>query len=223
MSKNDELDSLAAQEEMFSNLCSNLSLGLHAAAQPLTILRASLDRSLTGKMSKGELRELAARSAEEIERICLLFSLLRELVSAEKAKPKLSAISFEPVLTRAIDGANHLFEQNGILLRSVMPEIGQLVLINEAKLLQALSSVLFVAHDLSSPKDTVEVFASSHPPDTVRLVVRNWAARSDSLSAVNRLNLVLAEANIRGQQGNFFWSLNPFKAQIELRMGSIVT
>jgi hypothetical protein len=223
MTKKNELDLLAAQEAGLSELCSNLSHGLHAAAQPLTILRASLDSSLTEKMSKAELRQLAARSAQEIERICLLFSLLKELVSAEKIKPELSAVPIEPVLAYALEGTGLLFEDSGMLLTSLVPEIGHPVLINKERFLQALSSILWVAHDLSRPLDTVELIASSHSSNAVRVVVRNLNSQADSLDAARKLNLVVAEAHIRGQQGNFSWSLNPFIVQIDLRKASVVS
>jgi RNA polymerase sigma factor (sigma-70 family) len=57
----------------FGSLCSNLSHGIHAAAQPLTILLASLNKAHTDRMNTEELRELTASSSEEVQRVCTLF------------------------------------------------------------------------------------------------------------------------------------------------------
>jgi hypothetical protein len=103
-------------------LCSNLSHGIHAAAQPLTILLASLSKAHTDRMSTEELRELTASSSEEVQRVCTLFSYLQELVIAESIKPKLSATAILPLLASAVEGVQLLFHKQGILLSSTVPE-----------------------------------------------------------------------------------------------------
>src|ERR1035438_6254110 len=108
-----ECGSSSAVRSASEILCSNLSLGLHAAAQPLTILRASLSNPDTDQMSAEELRELTATSAIEVERVCKLFSYLRELVRAENDKPHLSSTPILALLTDAVDGVKLLYEQDG--------------------------------------------------------------------------------------------------------------
>jgi hypothetical protein len=53
--------------------CSNLAQGIHAAAQPLAVLVASLSTDHTDQMNCDELRELAASSAVEVQRVCASF------------------------------------------------------------------------------------------------------------------------------------------------------
>src|SRR5271156_573833 len=100
------------------SLCSNLSQGIHAAAQPLTILLASLSKAHTDRMSTEELRELAASSSEEVQRVCTLFGYLQELVVAESIKPKLSATAILPLLGSAVEGVQLLFHQQEMILSS---------------------------------------------------------------------------------------------------------
>jgi hypothetical protein len=196
-------------------LCMNLSKGMHAAAQPLTILRASLDNIHTDGMSTGELRELVASSTMEVERVCKLFSTLQQLVSAVSVKPELSEIPILPLLTRVTDGVELLFVQDGMFLRSIASDPCPPVLINPARTLQALSSVLLVAHALSQPQDTIELIASASSSNAVRVVVQNVHSYVDALNAEQSLNMALAEASIRSQQANLSWSLQPFSVQIE--------
>ena len=195
--------------------CSNLSRGIHAAAQPLTILRASLDRQLIDRMSIGELRTLAASSAMEVERVCVLFNCLQQFVITDSIKPHLIATPLLPLLATVVDGVNLLFEKDGMFLRLTAPDVCQPVLIDTARTLQALSSVLLTAHAVSRANDTVELIATSSRT-VIRVVVRNANSYVDPLSAEASLGMALAEASIRSQQGRFTWCLQPFTAQIDL-------
>ena len=195
--------------------CSNLSQVIHAAAQPLTVLRFSLDKVRTDRMNIGELRELAASSAVEVERVCALFSCLQQFVITESIQPHLVATQLLPLLAIATDGVNLLFEKDGMFLRLTMPDVCEAVLIDTARTLQALSSVLLTAYGVSRTNDTVELIASSSP-SAIQVVVRNANSYVDPLSAEASLSMALAEASIRSQQGRVTWSLQPFIAQIDL-------
>jgi len=80
-----------------------------------------------------------------------------------------------------------------------------------------LSSVLLIAHSVSSPRDTVELIASSSPANEVRIEVQNLNSHADTVNAEARLTMALAEAGMRSQQAEFSWSLKPFTVQIELK------
>lgn len=167
-------------------------------------------------MSIGELRELAASSAVEVERVCDLFNCLQQFVIAESIQPHLVATQLVPLLETVSDGVSLLFEKDGMFLRLTIPDVCQAVLINSARTLQALSSVLLTAYAVSRANDTVELIATSFPT-AIRVVVRNANSYVDPLSAEASLSMALAEASIRSQQGRFTWSLQPFIAQIDLR------
>jgi len=90
------------------------------------------------------------------------------------------------------------------------------VLIDKTRTLQALSTVLLIAHAVSRPQDTVELIASSSSSNTVRVVVQNLTSKVDAMNAETSLSMAFAEANIRSQQADFSWSLKPFNVQMEL-------
>ncbi len=197
-------------------LCSNLSQGLHAAAQPLAILRASLGDSRIDRMSEEELRELAATTAIEVERVCTLFSCLQQLVSIECVKPHLIPTAALPLLAQAVDGVNLLFVEDGMSLNALLPEACPPVIIDTSRTQQALSSVLLVAHGVSRGPDTVELIASTSG-DALRVVIRNLNSRVDCLNAEARLSMAMAGANIRSQRGDLSWTMRPFTVQIEFQ------
>jgi hypothetical protein len=202
-------------------LCSNLSHGIHAAAQPLTILLASLSKAHTDRMSTEELRELTASSSEEVQRVCTLFSYLQELVIAESIKPKLSATAILPLLASAAEGVQLLFRKQGIILSSTLSETCPLVLINGPRTLRALSSVLLTALALSSAQDQVEIIASTSIHG-MQIVVRNVNLSVVSTSAEARLSMAAAEANIRSQQAGYVFTQRPFHVLIDLPKAPLV-
>jgi hypothetical protein len=198
-------------------LCSNLAQGIHAAAQPLAVLLASLSQGHTDQMNSDELRELTASSAVEVQRVCTLFSCLQQLVITESVKPQLSPTPILPLLAYAADGVNLLFQQDGITLSSVVPDTCPPVLINSARTLQALSRVLLVAHRLSGPRDKVELIASPSA-SAVQIVVRNLRLSAAVIDAEVSLSIAVAEANMRSQQAGLSLSLQPFTVRIDLPM-----
>jgi hypothetical protein len=188
---------------------------LHAVAQPLSILRASLGNDHLDQMTKDELLELASNSAVQVERACRLFSCLQQLLNIESNEPHLSETAILPVLAQVADGENLLFEESGMLLNVVLPATCPPVLINPARTLEALSTILLIAHAISDRQDTIELIASSSVTNDVRVVVQNARGSIRSMNAEQRLNMALAEANMRSQQANFSSSKKPFRVQIE--------
>jgi hypothetical protein len=206
----------SAPKSASENLCSNLTRGMHAAAQPLTVLLASLSKGLTDGMDADELRELTASSAVQVQRVCTLFDCLQELVISESIKPRLSPTPILPLLDQLAQRVNLLFQHDGISLSATVPDTCQPAFIDRARTLQALSTVLGTAHAVSTPGDTVELIASSSA-DGVRIVVRNLSSSIDLLNADASLSIAVAEAKMRSQHAGFSWSLRPFTVQIELQ------
>lgn len=195
--------------------CWNLSQGLHAAAQPLSILRAGLGNPRLGEMSHEKIRKLASISAIEVERVCTLFHYLQQLVKIESIEPELIATPILPLLAHAAEGVDLLFRQSGLSLKTTEPDDGQPVLINLSRTLEVLSSVLLIAHAVSRPGDTVELIAACDSSSAaVRVVIRNLNAHIAELKADASLGMSLAAANMRSQRGTLTWSLQPFAVEI---------
>jgi hypothetical protein len=176
---------------------------------------------LASTLSLGELRELAASSSVEVERVCDLFDYLQQIVHIASTKPSLTAAPILPLVADAADGVYALFEHDGMVLSSMLPDACGPVLIDKVRTLRALSSVLLIVHGLSSERDTVELIVSSSPPHSIRIVVRNLNLYLDALSEEASLSMAIADANIRSQQAGFSWNLQPFSVEIEFPMNQI--
>jgi len=151
----------------------------------------------------------------EVERVCTFFNFLQQLVVIESVKPQLLEMPIQPLIAYVTDGFNLLFERDGMFLRSMVADSCQPLLINRARTLQALSSVLLIAHGVSHAQDTVELTASSSSSNAVKVVVRNVKSYVDAMNEEASLSMVLADANIRSQRGSFSWTLQPFSVQIQ--------
>jgi hypothetical protein len=201
-------------------LCSNLGQGIHAAAQPLAVLLASLSTGYTDQMNCDELRELTASSAVEVRRVCALFSCLQQLVITESIKPEASPTPILPLIANAADGVNLSFQRDGVALSSVLPDTCPPVLINRARTMQALSRVLLVAGKLSGAQETVELIASSSA-NAVQITVRNVRLSVAVIDAEATLSMAVAEANMRSQRAGLSLSLQPFTVRIDLPMAPL--
>jgi hypothetical protein len=195
-------------------LCANLAMGIHAAAQPLAVLQASLSEEHTSRMSAAELRHLAADSALEVERVCTLFNCMQQLVMAE-SEPQLSALPLLPLLEDALDGVSLLFHNDGVSVITKLADASPQVLAHPSRTLHALSRVLLVAHALSSRGDSVEL-AACESPCSVHIAVGNGNSFARAMSSEISLNLAIAAANIRSQHGHFSHHLQPFEVHMEL-------
>lgn len=153
----------------------------------------------------------------EVKQLCTLFKCMREILIAESDEPELSATPIQPLLLRVIDGVNLLFVKDRMILSSMVPDTCQPVLIDRERTIQALTTVLLIAHSMSRAQETIELIASSKSSKAVQLVVRNVKSYAPELSAEASLGMALAETKIRSQKAKLSLSLQPFIVQIELR------
>jgi hypothetical protein len=164
-------------------------------------------------MTAGELRQLAASSAVEVQRVCTLFHGLQQLVMAQ-SEPHLLPMPILPVLTEAIDGVNLLFQNDGICLNLKIPETSPPVLIDHSRTLHALSRVMLLAHSLSSRQDTVKL-TTSQSENSIQITLANQNLTSKQISPEMNLSMAIAAAHIQRQQARFDYSWRPFRVDIE--------
>ena len=200
---------------------SHLALGLHAAAQPLTVLLASLTDPHTDAMQARELRELVDSSGAEVERVCRLFYYLQQLLLVESVPPVIALAQILPIVQQVMEGVQLLFEQDGIQLRLVLCSACPPLPVDRARVMQALFDVLQVAHKVSRKGDTVELNLSRVGERALRIVVqadpRRLANDPEPDEGELRLSMAVAEANICCQQGTCSWSLRPFHVDMQLQ------
>jgi len=203
--KNDEL----------GRFCANMSQGLHALAQPLTILRSALAASTAPGVDAVGQRRYLELSAQHVERTCGLFECLQDLVIASQIEADCVPIDLSEVLADVVQDQKAVLQASGVEFRVVLPGSLPLVQGDVARTLQALSAALKIAALVSSPGDLVEFLVATRS-GFVELVLQNRRVHGRRPNSSERLSLALAEANIRSQQGEYELDEDPFRVSLAL-------
>ncbi|HEY4356197.1 MAG TPA: hypothetical protein VGN16_10655 [Acidobacteriaceae bacterium] len=193
----------------------SLLQGMHTAAQPLAILRAKFYPELVERMNEEELRELASTTTAQVERLCTLFANLQQLVGAGTAHPKVENTEVQSLLEYVIEGMDLWFQDSGMQLKLLTEGALPPVSIDPQRTRQALSSILLIAHSVSTSGDHLEMTASE-VPDGVQVTVCNQNSAPKSLSGESNLGLAVAETYVRSQGGDFSLELQPFAVTVRL-------
>ena len=205
-----------APESSADALCSDLIDGMHAASQPLTILRASLGAPDVARQTVEELRKLLWHSSKEVERLCVLFNYLQDFVTVEsiKAEPEIEDLS--GLLSHTLEGVDLLFAEAGVALSCQRSEEATpYVLVDSSRLEQALCGILLVVLGRAVRGDEVVVRTSARGA-SVEIIVEAAHAAAAAIVTEARLSMALAAANLRSQSAHMTWKDNPFSVQITL-------
>lgn len=186
----------------------HLAQGLHAMAQPLTILRSSVVASTAPGISADRHRRYLDISTQQVERACGLFECLQDLVIARQVAADCKAFDLEELTAQAIEDHEAVFQSAGVSVIVTKKGILQPVLGDEVRTRQALCAALKIAASMASPDDEIELLMITRNP-WVECVVRNRRAHGRNLDSSQHLSLSLAETNIRSQRGEYQCIVDP--------------
>lgn len=190
-------------------LYSNLLLGLHAASQPLTLLRAGLWDESVRTMTEAEMREFLEHSASAVERLCLFFNLTRELVNAECTPAQTSHFDLLSSLRELCDESAADFARDEKCLQFSIATAGCEAIGDRAGTVKALATVLDMVRSLSRPGDRICLQAL--PTDAhIEVVLSNAALRPAALDAEVSLTLAVTNSVLKKQRAMLSYELNPF-------------
>jgi len=206
--------STAASEER-ARFFANLSEGLHAMAQPLTILRSTVAASAAPGIDATKQQRYLDISSQQIARACRLFEFLEDLVIASQMKADCAPIELPALLTELANDQRVAFETAGAELRVVMPRRVPTVLGDVNRTQQALSTVLKLAASVSAAEDSVELLVTACGKH-MELIIRNDRVHGRSLNSWERLTMSLAQENILSQRGEFQFVEDPFWTRVRL-------
>ena len=100
-----------------AELYEGLLTGMHAAAQPLTLLQSRLYLALARNASAGAEDPLLDAAASELETLCSLFRLLQQLLHLESAPAKIAATPLADVAAALVEDAEVVFAGSETRLR----------------------------------------------------------------------------------------------------------
>jgi K+-sensing histidine kinase KdpD len=205
----------SAQDCNADTFYSNLATGLHAMAQPLTVLRSVATAITMPGMEAADKQRYAAISAEQVERACGIFQSLQNLLIASQNDAVCAAVDIATLLVPVVKDQKQVLRETGVRLKTSIPVGLPPVLGDMDRTLQALFAALKIAASHSERHSIVELRVNAWS-DCVELSLHNESLHGKRLNAMERLSLAVAEANIRSQNGTCGYSEEPFHFSLSL-------
>jgi light-regulated signal transduction histidine kinase (bacteriophytochrome) len=193
----------------------NMATALHAMAQPLTVVRSAVVAAAAPGVNASDQRQYLDILSEQVERTCGLFQSLQQLVAVNQIKAERAPIEVSRLLAPVVESQTLTYNALGVEIQAVIPDGLRPMLGDMDRTLQALFAALQIAGSVSSASDVIELFVTSRN-GFVELIVQNRRAHGRRLNSSERLSMVLAEANIRSQQGEFEYAEDPFCVSLML-------
>jgi len=189
--------------------------GLHALAQPLTILRSTVALLASPEAPETARRRYLDLSAEQVQRACDLFECLQDLVIANQSEAVRAPFAASTLIAAATDDPKITLDVSNASIHVLATGELPAALGDYARTLQALVAALKIAISLSCAGDCVELRAIASG-GSLRMAVTSPRVHGRTLNSSQRLTLALADANIRSQRGRFTFTEDPFSASMEL-------
>lgn len=195
-------------------LYAELAEGLHAMAQPLTILRsaiAMLSASLEGDAPRSRFLDMSVR---QIDRTCGLFASVQDLVSLGIEAAQQIPVDLRTLLLQAVEEQRFAYQNAGVALVATIADALPHVYGDAARTEKAIAGVLATALSATSPRAEVEITAKLSGDFIEVRVTGSQPGRSLNSSA--RLHLAVARANILTQRGGYQFEEAPLRVTLTL-------
>jgi hypothetical protein len=201
-----------------------LSEGMHTMAQPLTVLRATLEIAAGNASSVSQFQHAIDSSLVEISRVSEAMGFVRELVRIARDVSELVPVELGAAVAMAHEDLKVVFETAGIGLEIYVPDDLPRVVASESRLRQCLFYVLQQAVRVCRAGGAIDL-AAGEIGEEVHLVVRKVSSEpvpEDPLANQRCFwgnvapYLALAEALARAQGGRLEWQIEPLAVCLSL-------
>lgn len=194
--------------------------GLHAMAQPLTILRASMEVLAlppSAGIDQGRYREI---SAAQLQRTCDLFAQVQDLVAARSIAADRSQYEIWSVIAPLIDAHRNVLQAGGVGIAAPHSGPWEPIMGDARRTEHAIAGLLQMAGDLAVRGDVIEI--SGSPLDGfLEVTIENTRRHNRKMNSSARLSLALAKENILSQQGRYELTEDPFRVSLGLPVGNL--
>ncbi len=209
------VDPVFVEDGELSRFYAHFGNGLHALAQPLTVLRSTVPASITPGLSATDQRKYLETSVQQIELACLVFQCLQDLLVAGQSPAQCGLLELTDLLRTVGEVQKDSLLESGVEIKVVASEDLRPALGDMDRTLQAIFAALKIAASLSSSGDVIELLVASLNGET-GLTIQNGHTHGKYLKSSARLSLALAEANMRSQHGGFECVEDPFRVTLTL-------
>jgi hypothetical protein len=187
----------------------DLADGLHAMAQPLTILRSALGLLSVSDETEAARKRYLDLSLTQINRTCSMFVSMQNLV-ASRLEPVIGgSIDLARLLFRIIEDRTPALKQCGIEIAVKNPGPLALAFGDPYRTEQAISTVLDTVSSLF-PQGTGIEARLVQSEDFIELAIGGTPQSPQKIKSAERLNLSLVKASILSQRGRYHLTEVPF-------------
>lgn len=195
---------------------SDLADGLHAMAQPLTILRSAIAMlGLAAETDEARRQRNVEISARQIDRACSLFASLQNLVAAKMEAANSATMDLQVLLSRVREGLTTAYEEQGVSIM-VSPEGTVPEVVGDAQRTElAIAALLEAALSVSGRGEKVEIGVSESGGFCEISTLAAPSSRG-RLNSGELLHLAVAKANMLSQEGRYTFADEPLRVKISL-------
>ena len=188
--------------------------GLHAMAQPLTILRSAME-VLTLPNAGIDQRRYLEISARQVARTCGMFASLQDLVETQLIEAQRVRFDLWELLTPLLEDQRRMLQAAGVGFAVAHAESGVAIRGDANRTEHALVAVLKLAGSVSGRGDVIELRALQ-TDGYLELTFENTRRHGKRMDSSDRLSLAVAEANILSQDGRYAAIEDPFRVSLAL-------
>lgn len=192
-------------------LLAQLADGLHAMAQPLTILRGAIGAMQLSERGASDDRRYVDMSAAQIGRLCEMLASLRSLLDVAQSVAVRAPQDWQELIGCVLEDYKGVSPTTGVRMVVTHPDHFMRVLADATRTEQAMRAALDMAQALASKGDEIQCRVLPNG-----LELRNDRGRVKGLSSSERLILSFIETALRSQQGTCEFIEDPFCLSIAL-------
>lgn len=210
-----EIDGCITEPQDLSQFLAHMTEGLHAMAQPLTILRSTIPASAAADVSPAKQQRYLELSVRQVQRACMLFECLQDLVVSSQTQADCVPIDLSVMVAAVARDQREALRELGTELLVLLPGDLPQAVGDATRTRQALLAGLTVAASVSTAGDVIEVGATARD-QRVELILQIDRVHGMQLGSQERLNLRLAQTNIVSQRGEYECIEDPFRIRLSL-------
>ncbi len=202
--------------EDFSSI---IAQGVHALAQPLTVMRLALLSCADRDLNETDCGIYVRLATGQLENVSSIFGYLQQFIAANQNAVDYASHNLWMLLESIIENQSPLFQESGVNLEVDIDNVLPATLLDMDRTVQAVLAILSAVKSISAKGDVVRLHVARHQ-DHIHLEVLNRSATSKQLGMTERLALTLAKLNILAQEGEYHQQEEPFCVSLKLAFHS---
>ena len=206
----------SAASDPHAALYSELADGLHAMAQPLTIVRGALCALTLNQDVPPTGQRYLEMSSVQLDRLCDLMSSLRSLLETTQFNANCVTVELWELISPILGDLDAALRKSGVQIAPANAEQSAIhAIAAPARTEQALRAALNTAVSVASRGDVILLDVLPHD-GFVDLTIQNTNPHGKSLSSSDHLSLSLVKANVQSQQGIYECVEDPLRISLKL-------